>query len=101
MAGTRQEATVPAPECGRAFAQIDDGIENGSAGNPDQLALGFSVDLVVHPSEHVFIRTAVVILDKIDIEADFGEDLSVPCFEEKPSFVAVQRRLEEQSPFNF
>jgi len=96
-----QHISVPDSEGGRTSTQIDENIEHGAGGHPNQLSLCRISILIVQPAQNVLGRSAVVVLHEIKIEPDLAESLAVPRFEEESARVTEDLRLQKPRIVNF
>lgn len=101
VAHAGEEVPVPLAEGGGVLAEVHDDVEDGTAGDPDEFALGGAVDLVVEAAEDGFFGAAVVVLNEVHVEAEGGEGFAVPGFEEEAAFVAVDAGHEEEGAVDF
>jgi len=89
-----EDFSDPLAKRGRAFPNIDGHIEYDSGRDPDQLPLR-TPDLIVQPSQHMFRRTGVIVLDKSDVCADGLLKFSlIKALEEEPPLVPVDSGIE-------
>ena len=79
----------------RTHPQIDCDVEDAANGAANKLELGLRRALVVNSAQHTAGRAAMVILHKVDVQAQGGEPiLSIALVEEAPR-VAKSARLED------
>ncbi len=88
--------TGPLAKGGRTFADVHRHVKHGAAHHAYQLALGL-LQLVVQAAQHAFGAAAVIVLDKVHIQAsDLVEVLLVEAFKKEASAVAEDFGLEDQ-----
>ena len=83
-----EHITIPHPISRRALAKIDEHIEDRARSDPDEFALRRIARLVVQAAKDMPGGTAVIVLDKIEVEACLAESLAVPAFHEKAARIA-------------
>jgi hypothetical protein len=87
----------PLAKGGGAFADVHRHIKHGAAHHAHQLALGL-LQLVVQATQHALGAAAVVVLNKVHIQAgDLLEVLLVEAFKKEASAVAEHFGLEDQN----
>lgn len=87
----------PFHEGGRAPTNVDCDVENGTFHHPHQLVLRVGGQLVVKAPQHASRGgIGVVVLDKLQCDAVFGELPSVPGFGKEAAFVSYPARHDLQ-----
>lgn len=74
--------------------EIDSNIENFPGDDAHELTLGI-LDLVMQAAQYAALRTRLVILDEIDVDAELCQHALVVTFQKKPARVAVDFRLQQ------
>lgn len=78
----------------RAFAQVDCYVEDFTVSDTHQLSLRL-LNLVVHPSQNPFQRARVVVLNEIDVTANYLlEDFLIEALKEKATVITENFRLK-------
>ena len=90
-----QHVAIPNPIRRRALPQVDNHIEHGAGGHPNQFSLRRISRLIVQPAQDMLRRSAVVVLQEIKIEPDLAKSLAVPRFEEKAAGISGDLRLQQ------
>ena len=96
-----EHVAIPFSEGGRTLAQIDEDIEDGAGGDPDEFALGRRAALVVEPAEDILCGAAVIVLHEIGVDSELGESFLVPALEKKSASVAENAGTEEKRSVDF
>ena len=96
-----EHITIPYAIGGRAFAKIDQHIENCAGGNPYELALRGITRLVVESTQDMLGGTAVVVLDEVEIQTSLTKCLAIPCLHKETPRVAEDFWFQKPGIMNF